>query len=221
MSSPLPERLAALGGVLFVLTLVAAFAAYAAVGTVDGEPAAAWGEALKRNAGWAQLSGYLHALAGLFLAAFAWALTGLPGRGREGVPRAWGRFAGLAWASSFVAGGAVIFASAELANYQAHPEGAKTALVLGHLMYANPIAALLAGAFAAAAGMAGPAALPAWFRPFSVALGGLAMLVTLLGSVGGIGLLGMAPVALWLLAAAVVVPWALWRRPAPPARASG
>lgn len=207
MTSATIERLASLSGVAFLVLLVSAFMAHAAIGAVDGEPAEAWGRVIEANGHMAQLSGYLHGLAGLSLAVFTWTLLGAA-TGRVG---AWGRFAGLAWAASFLLGGAVIFAAAELASYQQHPEGAKTALALGHLLYANPLAALLGGAFALAVGLARPAWMPAWFRPWSLALGGLGMAVTLLGGVGGIGLVGMAPLALWLLVAAVLAPWRAWR----------
>lgn len=76
---------------------------------------------------------------------------------------------------SFVLGGAVIFASVEAATYQQDPEAGKTLLILGHLLYANHIAALMGGAFAFACGLATLAGFPAWFRPLSQGLGGLAM----------------------------------------------
>lgn len=179
----------------------------AQVGTMDGAPAAAWGEALAKNGRWAQLSGFLHALAGLSLASFAWSLHQVASRGPERGIAPWGLFAGLAWAMSLVLGGALIFSSVETAGYQQHPDGAKTSLILGHLLYANPIAALLGGAFASACGVATFPAWPGWFRPFSKAVGGLTLGVTVLGSVGGIGLLAMGPLALWLLVTSAVAAW--------------
>ncbi len=127
----------------------------AAIGTVDSAPAADWGAALEARGYWAQLSGYLHGLAGVSLAAFVWSIHGLATR-QSGRARlaAWGLFAGLAWAASFMAGGIVIFAAAELANYQSHADGAKTVLILGHILYANPISALLVAAFAFSVGRA-------------------------------------------------------------------
>lgn len=89
---------------------------------------------------------------------------------------------------------------------QEHPEGARTALVLGHLLYANPIAAFLGGAFVLAVGLA-RAGWPAWFRALSLGAGGLALAATILGSVGGIGPVGMGPLALWLVVASVLAPW--------------
>lgn len=208
MSSP---RLASLSGLAALALLVGAVAAYAAVGTVDGAPAAAWADALKERGRFAQGSGYLHALAGLCVAAFAWTLHGASSRnGGPGLP-AWARFAAFAWSGLFVLAGTALFASVELADYQAHPEGAKTALVLGHLLYANPIAGLLGAGFALGVGVAVLPGWPAWFRPFSLGAGGLGAAVTLLGGIGGIGLLGLGPVAVWFLAASAVAPWQAWR----------
>lgn len=201
------ERLAPFGGLAFLILMAGAFVSLAAVGAEDGEPAEAWQTALVANARWAQLSGYLHGLAGLALAAFVWALGRAAALRPGGRLAPWGRYAGHAWAASFLMGGVVLFASAELAGYQNHAEGAKTAATLGHLIYANPIAGLAAAGFVLAVGLSRPPMLPAWFRPLSVAAGGLALAATTLGSVGGIGMVGFGPVMLWLVTAAVLVPW--------------
>lgn len=202
MRSSFPSRVAPFTGILFGSLLVGAFATLALVGTEDGAPASAWGAALAANGHWAQLSGFLHGLAGLALAAFAGVLHSRAPRGLA----PWGRFAAFAWAASFLIAGAAIFASAEMANYQKHAEGAKTALILGHLLYANPIAGFLGGLFALSAGFARIENFPAWYPRFSLATGGLGVAATLLGSVGGIGLIGMGPLALWFLVTAVVAP---------------
>lgn len=200
-------RIASLGGAAFLVLLLAGIASLAAVGTVDGEPAAQWSEALRARGHWAQLAGFLHALAGLALAAFAWRLTRAPEAGPARDAATWARFAGVAWGATFVVGGAVLFSATELAGHHAHPEGAKTALVMGHLLYANPIAALLGGAFALGVGLSRPAYLPSWAPRASIVLGAIGMGVTLLGSFGGIGMLGAGPIALWLVGAALLVPW--------------
>jgi hypothetical protein len=206
LRAPAKEALRHAGGLLALALLAAAVASLAALGVEDGSPAAAYGAALDARGHLAQLSGFLHALAGLSLASFAWTLASLPPRAGRAFP-AWGRFAGLAWAASFIAGGVVLFAAAEMAGHHEHPEGAKTALLLGHLLYANPIAALLGGALAVAVGHAASPAWPAWFPRLSLVLGSATAAATLLGAVGGIGLVSLGPLALWTLAAALLAPW--------------
>ena len=94
----------------------------------------------------------------------------------------------------------------ETAGYQAHPAGAKTLLVMGHLLYANPITAFLGGAFAFSCGLAPTPWLSRWLRPVSLVAGVMGMVTSVAGTIVGIGLIGMGPVAVWLLLASLALP---------------
>ncbi len=92
-----------------------------------------------------------------------------------------------------------LYAATELAGYHDHAAGAKTLGGLGYLLVVNPVGAMLGGVFALGFGVAARDA-PRWLASVSLGLGGLSVATALLGSVGGVGLLGLGPVVLWFLA---------------------
>lgn len=197
----------AYSGIAFLALMAAGIGTLSLVGFTDGEPAESWRAAIETNSLWAGLGAFLFALAGLALAAFTRALDLLLSRGDGTGLAPWGRYAGYAWSTLFVAGGAIASASVEMAGYQHYAEGSKTALLLGFL-WLTPIAALLGGALVLSAGLAARrAGLPAWFRILSLVAGALTIASTPIGAAGWVGNVALGPLAAWALVASPSLPW--------------
>lgn len=205
--SLLPDRLAALAGVIFV-TLAGAGAAlgdpYApATDPNPTQPADALAAALVRNRDQARLGAYLVLIGVFFL---FWFIAYLHGRLREAEGEH-GWFAsvalggGLVAAAVFLLGASMGFASSELPSYGADTQVAKTFFVWGWNLAniaAPPMIALVAATTVLALRLG---LFPRWFRGFGVVWTVL-LAVALLANMAGLGtMLSLV----WVLAASLVL----------------
>lgn len=203
----LPDRLAALAGVIFV----ASAGAGAALGdpydpTTEPnptQPADALAAALVRNRDQARLGAYL-VLIGVFF--FFWFIAYLHGRlreaeGEQGWLASVTLGGGLVAAAVFLLGASMGFASSELSSYGADAQVAKTFFVWGWNaanIAAPPMIALVAATTVLALRLG---LFPRWFRWFGVAWTAL-LAMALLANMAGLGsMLSLV----WVLAASLVL----------------
>ena len=205
--SVLPDRLAAVAGVMFVV-LAGAGAALGdpydpATDPDPTQPADALAAALVRNRDQARLGAYLVLIGVFFL---FWFTAYLHGRlreaeGKQGWLASVTLGGGLVAAAVFLLGASMGFASSELSSYGADAQVAKTFFVWGWNaanIAAPPMIALVAATTVLALRLG---LFPRWFRWFGVAWTAL-LAVALLANMAGLGtMLSLV----WVLAASLVL----------------